>query len=222
MKAKEVSRTQRTLNVWAISVFIWSLYRYYFKTTLPIWFDEFIAKPVVFLGPLAYYIAKYERLNFLQAVDFKTKNITKEIIFGVVIGMVFFVSGTLGYWSRFNTIAILRNMNIETIAYFTIISFASSINEEILSRGFVLKRLYDESRNIFTSSFFASFLFFFLHVPILFSNPKMTGVLLIQVMVTDLILSLAVSLLYIQRKNVIVPILIHAFYNMSIYLFILK
>jgi membrane protease YdiL (CAAX protease family) len=57
-----------------------------------------------------------------------------------------------------------------------------------------------------------------MHVPILFSNPEMRGTLLLQVMVTDFLLSFGVSLAYLQKKNVIVAILIHAFYNLAIYL----
>ena len=106
------------------------------------------------------------------------------------------------------------------MGYFAVIALASSFSEEILSRGFILKRLYEDSGNMISSTFIASFLFFFLHIPILFTNPNIYGVGLIQVMITDLVLSFTVSLLYLQRRNIIVPILLHAFYNLSIYLFI--
>ena len=220
MKSKEVSKTQRTLNIWAITVFIWSIYRYYFKTSLPIWFDEFIAKPAVFLLPLTYYINKYEKQEWLTALDLKFRHISKDVIIGLAVGLIFFVSGALGYWTKYQSFELFDRLNPMILGYFLFISFASSFTEEILSRGFVLKRLYEESKNIFSSSFFASFLFFFLHVPILFSNPEMKGTLLIQVMITDLVLSLAISLIYLLRRNVIVPIIIHTLYNLSIYIFI--
>ena len=42
MTKSETSPTQKMLNVWAIILIIWSLYRATFKTGLPILFDEFI------------------------------------------------------------------------------------------------------------------------------------------------------------------------------------
>ena len=105
-----------------------------------------------------------------------------------------------------------------TLLMYVLISFASSFTEEALSRGFVLKRMYEESRNPFTAIFFSSFLFFFLHIPILFTS-NLYGIDLLKVMMTDLLLSFAVSFAYLERKSLLVPILIHAFYNLSIYLF---
>jgi membrane protease YdiL (CAAX protease family) len=96
----------------------------------------------------------------------------------------------------------------------------TGISEEILSRGFVLKWLYAESKNIYTASFFASILFFFLHVPILFTNLKLTGNLLLMFMAMDMILSLVNSFVFLERKNLVLPILIHTFYNLSIILFL--
>jgi membrane protease YdiL (CAAX protease family) len=99
-------------------------------------------------------------------------------------------------------------------------ALATGISEEILSRGFVLKRLYEDSKNILTSSFFASILFFFLHVPILFTNIKLTGNLLLFFMVTDIILSLFNSFVFLIRKSLFLPIFIHALYNITLLLFI--
>jgi membrane protease YdiL (CAAX protease family) len=211
---KAVSNIQKMLNAWAIVLIIWSVYRSYFKTDLPIWFDEFIAKPIVFLVPVFYFINKYEKIAFYKAVDLFV-NRKQDILFGIFAGLVVFAFGIAVYFQ--NTGRIFPEVNS---SFFLLVSIAvgSSISEEILSRGFVLKRLYADSKNVYTSVFFASFLFFLTHIPILFTNPAMRGNVLLQVMVTDLLLSFGVSLAYLQRKNVMVPIIIHAFYNLAIYL----
>lgn len=211
---KSVSHVQRVLNAWAVVLIIWSVYRAYFKTDLPIWFDEFIAKPIVFLLPIVWFIRKYEKGSFSRAVDFYIER-KNDIIFGTLAGLIIFAFGMLVYFQ--NTGRIFPEIN-STILLLIAIALATSISEEILSRGFVLKRLYEDSKNIYTSVFFASFLFFLTRIPILFTNPLMRGNILIQVMITDLLLSFGVSLAYLQRKNVIVPIIIHAFYNLGIYL----
>lgn len=210
MARKEVTRIEKVLNVWGITLIIWALYRAYFKTELPLWVDEFIAKPLVFIGPAFYFIFRNEKVNFLEAVGLKFKKIGKDLIFGLVIGAGLFLLILMTTIKKieFN----------QSLFYFGLVALAAAISEEILSRGFVLRRLYEESKNIWTSSFFASILFFFLHVPILFTMPGVSGDLLLRVMVTDLVLSLALSFLFILRGNLIVPILVHAFYALSIYL----
>lgn len=212
--AKDASVNQKMLNTWAIAIIIWSVYRYYFKTDLPIWFDEFIAKPIVFLIPVYYFIIKYENGHILEAIDFKFKQVS-DWLFGLSSGLFILVMGLIVNYLETQTL--IPTINATTI-FFIIVAFASSFTEEILTRGFVLKRLYAESKNVFSSVFFVSFLFFIMHVPILFTNPQLHGPILLQVMVTDFLLSFGVSLAYLQRKNVIVAILIHAFYNLAIYL----
>ena len=188
---------------------------------MPEWFDEFIAKPLVFVLPVFYYIKNIEKKNIFAGLYIKTKNFIPELFLGLGIGLIFFATtifttfiktGRLDFFTRY--------IHPQQLLLMVSMAFATGISEEILSRGFVLKRLYDESKNVYTSSFFASILFFFLHVPILFTNLKITGNLLLLFMATDLILSLINSFIFLQRKSLTVPILIHVFYNLSLTLFL--
>lgn len=221
MKQK-TSPTQRVLNTWAIVLIIWSIYRAKFQTNLPLWFDEFIAKPLVFLMPVYYFITRLEKKDFFEGIDFKSKVKFGDVVLGTVIGLFFFASGLLSNYVKYGKLAPSpdASLSVNMIVLYVFVSLATAISEEVLSRGFVLKRLFEDSKNLITSSFLASILFFFLHVPILFTSQKIVGFLLLRVMVTDMILSLAISILYLQRRSLIIPILIHAFYNMSIYLFL--
>ncbi len=213
---------EKVLNTWAIVLILWSVYRVTFKTDLPLWFDELIAKPLIFLLPLNFFIKKIEKKNFFSSVSLNKKKIGKEITIGLLLGLIFVVAGVVGTFIKQNSFVFDVNNLFQgkNVVYFAVIAIATSVSEEILSRGFVLKRLYQQSRNIYTSSFFASVLFFFLHVPILFTSNQFTGALLLQVMVADLVLSLAVSFLFIRRKSLIAPIIVHALYSLSIYFFI--
>lgn len=215
------SSVQKTLNLWAIILIVWSVYRAYFKTSLPIWFDEFIAKPTIFIIPVYYYITQIEKRNFFEGIDLKAHNILQHILFGVLVGFAFFISGSLGLAFKTGDITNLftQSISLTDALFFFMIGLMTSVSEEVLTRGFVLKRLYEDSKNIFTSSFLVSILFFFMHVPILFTSDKIIGMVLLRIMLADLILSLAVSFIFIERKNLIVPILIHAFYSLSLYLF---
>lgn len=204
---------EKVLNVWAISLILWSIYRANFKTDLPIEFDEFFAKPIIFLLPAYIFIKKVERVNFFQAVALFSKNFLQELLVGITIGIIFFAALAWVSSAGFN----IANSKI---FYSFAIALAVAISEEILSRGFVLKRLYEQSKNIYTSSFLASLLFFFLHVPILFTSSSINGFLLLQVMFTDLVLSLALSFLFLQRNSLIAPILVHTFYTLGLLILI--
>jgi len=218
MKSK-VTSTQRALNLWAIILIIWAVYRAKFK--LPVWFDEFIAKPLVFVLPVYYYVKNIEKKPFFSAIDLKAKVTLPDIFYALIIGIIFSFSAILANILKFKKLVLFQNaISFENIVFMVIIALATGISEEILSRGFILKRLYQESKNIYSSSFFSSILFLFLHIPILFTNYKLTGDMLLLFLGTDLVLSLVNSFMFLQRRSLIVPILIHAFYNLSVIFFI--
>jgi len=218
MKTK-VTPTQRALNLWAVVLIIWAIYRAKFR--FPEWVDELIAKPLVFVFPVYYYIKKIEKKPFFSAIDLKSKISAPDLLISFIIGGIFSFSAMTANILKFKRVIFFqRAVSIESFLFMVMLALATGISEEILSRGFVLRRLYEESKNIYTSSFFASILFFFLHVPILFTNLKLTGDLLLMVLATDMILSLVNSFVFLQRRSLVVPILIHAFYNLSIVLFL--
>ncbi|OGK18758.1 hypothetical protein A2866_04280 [Candidatus Roizmanbacteria bacterium RIFCSPHIGHO2_01_FULL_39_8] len=218
MKSK-ASPTQKTLNVWAIILIIWSVYRAKFR--LPEWFDEFVAKPVVFVLPVLYYIKRYEKKDIFSALDIRLKLKLQDVLLVLSIGGIFAISAFMANFLKFHKVVLFQNpLQLQAFVYIIVMALVTGISEEILSRGFVLKRLYAESKNIYTASFFASVLFFFLHVPILFTNLKLTGNLLLMFMAMDMILSLVNSFVFLERKNLVLPILIHTFYNLTIILFL--
>ena len=214
-----VSPTQKALNLWAIILIVWAVYRANFK--LPEWFDEFIAKPLVFILPVYYYIKNVDKKKFFESLYIKPKLFLKDLFLGLLIGGFFIATAVLANFVKFNKLFLIKgSVNLQTLALICVTALATGISEEILSRGFVLKKLYDESKNIYTASFFASILFFFLHVPILFTNVKITGNILLLFMATDMMLSLVNSFLFLQRKSLTLPIFIHAFYNIALVFFV--
>lgn len=218
---EKISPTQRALNLWAIVLIIWAVYRAKFSF-LPAEFDEFVAKPLVFILPVWYYIKHYEKGTFFERLDFHWKTLKTDVIYGVGIGAIFFFSAVLAQYFGKGEITLLQGKPLDPVMVIMtiVMAIATATSEEILSRGFVLKRLYEDSKNILSSSFFASILFFFLHVPILFSNPEINGNTLLLFLVTDLLLSLTSSFIFIARKSLVLPILIHALYSLAIIFFL--
>ncbi len=217
MKDKKITPTQKTLNLWAVILIVWSIYRTYLK--LPEWFDEFIAKPLVFVLPVFIYIKKIEKKEILSSlfINKNFRSFVKEFFISFGVGLILLFTALLSVYLRFKKVGLFDHFpGLNQFGLIVLTALATGITEEILSRGFVLKRLYEESKNAYSSTFFASILFFFLHVPILFASAKINGSMLLVFMVTDLLLSMVTGLIMIQRKSLTVPILIHAFYNVVI------
>ncbi len=215
MKEK-VTPTQKALNLWAIILIIWSVYRSFFS--MPEWFDEFIAKPMVFVLPVLYYLVKIDKKNPLEALNLnlKGKKFMSDLVYSLIIIGLFFGAALLAIYVRTRVLPSLIIPGFASLALVAVTALATGVTEEILSRGFVLKKLYDESKNYFSAIFISSILFFILHVPILFTNAKITGNLLLTFMATDMILSIINGVIYLQRRSLTAPILIHTFYNIMV------
>lgn len=228
-KKPRVSPTQKVLNVWALIVLAWALYRHFFGTSLPIWADEFLIKPGLFILPLFLYISFRENKNFFIDIWLRKDGLSGDIVFGSIVGLFLFSSGALINFIQFGTLirpdsVIFSQTDLfsimNAVAFYFLISVATSFSEEILSRGFLLKRLFSLWNSMYKSILVSSLLYFALRIPILFSNPEMNGFALLQVMLTDLIFSATVSFLYLQSKSLALPIIIHTFYTLSLYIFL--
>lgn len=218
---KPVSKTQSMLNVWAIILIIWSVYRA--KFMMPEIIDELIAKPLVFLLPVYIFIKHNEKKDFAPAVWLTRDKLFTNVYIALFIGAIFGISALMANLAKYGTFSFgqtLLNQNAQSLLIVLVTALFTAFCEEVVSRGFVLKRLYEESGNVYTSSFLASVLFLILHIPILLTNLKLSGSVLIWFMITDFILSLINSFVFLSRKSLVAPILIHALYNLSIILYI--
>jgi len=198
-----VTEKQKALNLWAIILIIWSFYRAFFKTELPIWFDEIIMKPVIFVVPVLLFIRKFDKKNVIAVLKLTTHKKIYYILFLTLLVILFFFTQLK-----------------QSFILFLLVSFATSFSEEILSRGFVLAKIYEESKNKFLSVIQSSLLSVCLHLPIILTNDIFSGALLVKVLILDFLLGIMVSILYLEEKSLIPPILVHTLYSLSLYLFI--
>lgn len=235
-KKEEVTPTQRMLNTWAIVLIIWAVFRHHFKESLPIWMDEFIAKPAIFLLPLYYYITSVEYkfkhndeelnkspserlLYFIKSLGLNLKTWKLDIGLAAFIGAVFLGVGAYANFRQYGSLTSPESKFLKdyTPALLVAIAFASATWEEILARGFVLKRLLEEKKHWIYAVGFNSFLYFFTHIPILFTSSQITGYFILQVLAMDVVFSIMVSSLFLYKRSTLLAILVHAIYNISLY-----
>ncbi len=216
--SQQASVIEPIYRVWAWTLLVWSLYRYFVR--LPEWADEFIFKPLVFVVPVIWYVTNVEK-RALSSIGLTFNNFFKSIYIGLGFGEIFAVEGFLAHLFKYGRIEVNPIAVFQQYGFFLLVmSMATAFSEELLSRGFVFNRLYEKTNNLTRAALIGAVLFLCLHVPILVTINKLTGMTLVLFFVTDFILAVANSMLFAMTGSLIAPILVHIFWNMTVALYL--
>lgn len=217
--AAPIGSLEPVYRIWGWILLFWSLYRYFLH--FPEWVDEFVFKPVVFVGPVLWYVF-YKEKRKVDTVGLTTKNLFNSLYIGLAFGFIFALEGL--------AINVLKHgqLNINPIAAFKeygllpllFISTATAFSEEILNRGFLFSRIYEQTKNLLYSVSIATSLFLLLHVPILVSSLRLQGSVLVMFFISNIFMGVINNLLFHNTKSVIAPILVHIFWNMSVAMYL--
>lgn len=205
---------KNVLKIWLSVVIPWTIYRLVFR--FPEYVDELLVKPLIFiLLPLGITKAKT-----IPGFD-KRKNVFEDIIIGAAIGFVFafvaLLSNKLKYGSfLFNPILPVYGKGL--ILYLGL-SLATGITEEILGRGFFFNTL-KKHWSLLSSATVSSLLSLSMHFPILFTQLHLSGATLSVFLCSVFLLSMVNCYLYENRGSLVLPILIHMFWNMTVALYL--
>lgn len=204
--------------VWFIVFLCWTLYRAYF--IFPEYIDELFVKPLFFVLPILYIVLVKEKKS-LADLGLKPKPIdfSLDLYMGVLVGVLFALEGLLANYlknGQFSFGQILAAKVSGGLLPFFFVTLATSLWEELLGRGYIYRRLNATTHRQFSAAFTSSFLFLLLHVPILFTRLHLTGTSLIVYPISILILGITNSYLYSFRGSLTLPVLVHAFWNMTV------
>lgn len=214
-----VGIVESTYRVWGWIVLIWALYRYFVH--LPEWADEFIFKPMVFVVPLFWYLKNREKRS-VESIGITGKNLFSSIYIGLGFGFVFAIEGLMANAIKYGKLQILPIAAFEQygLGMLLMLSAATAISEEVLSRGFVFSRLIEGKKGLMYAAFVSTLMFVVLHIPILAFSSKLQGTALLLFFVTDFVLGFANSLLLYNTGSLVAPILVHIFWNMTVALYL--
>lgn len=214
-----VDIVEATYRVWGWIVLVWALYRYFVH--VPEWADEFIFKPMVFIFPLMWYLKNYEKRS-IASIGITGKNLFTSIYIGLGFGFVFAIEGLMANYVKYGKVQILPIAAFEQygLGMLILLSAATAISEEILSRGFVFSRLIEGKKGLMYASFVSTLMFVVLHIPILAFSSKLQGTALLLFFITDFVLGFANSLLLYNTGSLVAPILVHIFWNMTVALYL--
>ena len=208
--------------VWFVIFLIWSFYRAYFN--FPEWIDEFVSKPVIFAFPILYLVLIREKGDLSElGLKPSPKEFMTDLYFGVFLGALFALEGLGANYLKYGNFSFSPSQALKVtsgVGVFFLLNLMTSVWEEILGRGYLYLRLYKITNNQFSASVTSSFLFLLLHIPIMFTRLHLTGSSLIIYPISILLLGITNCYLFSLRGSLTLPILLHAFWNMTVALFL--
>lgn len=199
---------ERLLTTWGVVVIMWSIYRASLQA--PVWFDEIVAKPFVFLLPAYIFIkSKNSFTNFLHEMGIPVKKVLKELLFAVAVLAGFVGMGIFMVLTSKGTIpSAIASLPWSKSLLIVAIALTTAFSEELLGRGFLFNHLYQHSKSFIMSLLVSSTLFFILYLPGILTAGVGGQALLINMLI-NFIISFIAGILFYLRGNVLSSIAFH-------------
>jgi len=213
---------RQTFLVWFVIFVLWAFYRAYF--ILPEATDEFIVKPLIFFMPVLFVVWVWEKRPLKDlGLRIRVKDFMVDLYIGVVLGILLAVEGLLANYLKYGKFSFMPTGSLSSagsINFFLLLNLVSSFSEEVLARGFLYNRIYRASKEQMASAIVSSFLFLLIHIPIMFTRLHLTGNALIFYPLSIFAMGIVNSYLFTLRGTLVLPILVHTFWNMTISLYL--
>jgi membrane protease YdiL (CAAX protease family) len=207
--------------VWFGIFLIWSLYRAIFPAFE--FLDELLIKPLIFILPVFFVTLLYEQLSFASlGLAPRLKQVMLEFYIGVGVGVLFAVEGMIANYIKYGSLVfspIIAVQQYGGVLFFLVLNGATAISEEILGRGYLFNRI-SETMSDFSAAVLSSLLFFLLHVPIMILNLHLRGAALAFYAISIFLLSILNCYILRERNSLVLPILLHLFWNMTVALYL--
>jgi hypothetical protein len=214
MPKKEIAIKHATI-ISAYLLIVWGFYRFLFK--LPEEVEELLIKPVLWLGPVFYFLRK-ERKG-LSSVGVTTKNLFPAIYYALFLGIIFAIEGVFVNVVKHETINFNANIGDKAMLVALGLSFATAISEEVTFRGFIFNRVWHALGNPWMANLITSFIWALVHVPIAVFWWKLDIAGMAGFLLLTTIFAIGSSFVFARTKNVASSILLHVLWEWPIILF---
>ena len=196
---------KKLLVVYTVILILWTLYRLLFH--LPEWVDEWVAKPILWLGPL---VLSGQLTGHMLHNQLK-KTTSYNIILGLIGGFLYFAVYRL--ITRQTAIVLIPGMTLFGVATHFLITFATGLTEELTFRLVFLDSLTRLTKDNLGAILISSFLFVGIHFPIMTLVYHYTFVQIVSYSSVLLISSFVYSGMYLYKKSVGSSAITHAVWN---------
>lgn len=199
---------KRILTLYFLIFALWTGYRIFFR--FPEAFDEFIAKPIIWLTPL-FFLRRNVFGNTLKALRIKA---SYSILFGLSIGILYFCLYTLFLSFRFGLPTFNpTHFSFKGIYLQLIIAFSTGFVEELVFRRYFLEEALLFFNDRINANSFVTLLFTFIHLPIIVFVYKYSLVETVSYLSLLTISGFIYGLVYLHKKSLLASTMTHAVWN---------
>jgi len=215
---KESLSLKHVFALFSFIFIVWSFYRY-LPQLLPLWVEELILKPLVWLLPLFWLIRKIEKKTF-SSLGLVRINIFPSIYWGVGLGLVFAFEGLMTNIFKYKGLELI-SLDYSPLVFLGLLflSLVTAFSEELVFRGYIFNRLWQIWNKEWLANLVSSILFVVIHLPIgIFVLGYTPGVMLAYFLFV-FIFAFGSAFVFGRTKNLISSILLHVFWAWPIILF---
>lgn len=215
---KKISQVDAIKNVSIYSAYlliVWGLYRLLFK--LPEEVEEMIVKPLVWLLPLGY-LLKRERVN-LASVGVTFKNLFPSLYFVLGLGAVFAIEAVVINMIKHGGTDFGANIGANIFSVSLLLSFFTSISEELAFRGYIFNRLKINLHNEWLANLITTTIWVLIHVPVVVFIWKLNFVSGLIYLLVTAFFGLGSAFVYARTGNIFSSIILHVLWEWPIILF---
>ena len=203
--------------VWVCLFVVWTMYRYFF--TLPEAVEEFLVTPAIWLG-LIFSVVLFIEKKPLFSLGLSGKNFYRNVYIGLGLGTLFALEGVIVNYLKYGKTSFLTpTANTNEFLLLFVMSFATGLTEEIVSRGYFMNRLWEIIRFETAANLVSSLMFTVIHLPIAIFALHYGAFDLVIYLWTIFLLGLADGYVFARTKTVVAPTITHTMWNLSIVLF---
>lgn len=197
---------------------IWAILRY-FPEVLPVWVEELILKPIVWLLPTFWMVTQIEHQP-LSSLGLTKKNLFPALYWGIGLGLVFAFEGLLTNIFKYRGLDLIKlNYDPATFLGLVGLSFVTAFSEETVFRGYLFNRLWQIWKNEWLANLVSAILFVVIHLPIGVFVLGYAPLVMLAYLFFILVYGFGSAFVFARTGNLISSILLHVFWSWPIILF---
>lgn len=203
--------------LWLFLLIVWSVFR--FLVRLPEEIDEFIIKPIVWLG-LVVWVVRFLEKRSLTTIGWSGKNLFNNLYLGWGLGAFFAFEGMLANAIKYRGLLFFpMGLSIFDLVRLLVVSLVTGFTEETFFRGYIFTRLEVALKSEMWANFLSALAFAFIHLPIAYFVLQYDMVTLFSYEFILLLLGMANGFIFSKTRTVAAPTISHALWNLSVILF---
>lgn len=198
-------------GLYTVILVVWGFYRLLFR--LPVWIEELVIKPMVFVAPVIYRLYQEKSQSWSErwaSLGVTRVNLGMGLGLGLALGAFYLLVGGAGA---------SKEMQLGSVGLTMVLAVATAISEQLVFMGYILLRLARVWRQEWGAVVVTAVLLAVIHVPILVFDYRLPGREILGQFLLVLALGLGNGAIMLRVKNLITPVLAHSLWGWAMVIF---